>query len=215
MKTSRETLADIISSARDYEIVSKALSSVIDILIDENEKIDTSQVDCLLYEQNQKHGVISDQSLRIRRAGRLIAGHIKELVLASAKEQISASGSFRLPGNTDGDYIFNDSIIEKYGVCDDAYLKDEWDRYGSFYVEMSGDVSALFGRHSCSGISMRVFFHGDLGSEFIEITELSDVDSAFMRIDICDYGEASIVNMENLAEELTESRRVFLQSNAS
>ena len=36
MKTSRETLADIISSARDYEMVSKALSSVIDLLIDEN-----------------------------------------------------------------------------------------------------------------------------------------------------------------------------------
>lgn len=215
MKTSRETLADIISSARDYEMVSKALSSVIDLLIDENAKIDTSQVDNLLYEQNQKHGVISDQSLRIRRAGRLIAGQIKELVLASAKEQISSSGSFRLPGDNDGDYIFNDSIIEKYGVADDAYLKDEWDRYGSFYVEILGDLKELFDRHSCSGISMRVFFQGDLGSDFIEITELSDVDNAFMNIDICDYGGASIVNMETLAEELAENRSVFLQSNAS
>ena len=179
MKTSSENLIDIIRSARDYEIISKAISSVIDILIDENETIDTSEVDSLLYNHNKRHGVLSDQSLRIRRASRIIADYIKELVLASAKEQIATSGSFRLPGNADGDYIFNDSIIEKYGVADDAYLKDEWDRYGSFYVEILGDLKELFDRHSCSGISMRVFFRGNLGSDFIEITKISDVDDAF------------------------------------
>lgn len=215
MKTSSEKLIDIIGSARDYEIISKAISSVIDILIDENERIDTSEVDSLLYKQNQIRGVLSDQSLRIRRASCIITDYIKELVLASAREQIAASGSFRLPGNSDGDYIFNDRIIEKYGIGDDAYLKDEWDRYGSFYVEILGDVKKMFDRHSCSGISMRVFLQGDLGSDFIEINKISDVDDAFMRVDVCNYGGASIVNMENLAEELAENRNVFLQSNAS
>jgi hypothetical protein len=210
MTTVQDVFKELINKTSNYEVASDAISSAIDVLVAENEEIDTTYVDKVIYEENKKRGVASSQSLRVRRAGQIIVDYIKDLIIASAKEQIAANGVFKIPGDADGDYVFNDSIVEKYEVMDQSNLKDEWDAHASFDVGYVGGLKDTLERYGCSRISLCAFFHAELGLDFLEISNERDVEDAFIRIDICHYGGALADDVERLAEHLMLNRNKYL-----
>ena len=210
MQSSRDIFINKLNSNSKYTEVSESISAVLDILNEENEEIDTSFIDCLLYNENQNQGIRSSDSLRARRACHVIKDHIKRLVIASIKEQITAKGEFRIPDDGENDYLFEEEIIMKYEIAAISSDKDEWDDYASLGILVDGSLKNIFEKHECAGIRIDFYFDAEEASDYFVIIQPHHTDSEFRKIELCGDGNIPVDNLENLANELLANQNKHL-----
>ena len=210
MTKEQEILLGLLNNASCYEALSQGLTSAIEILVTENEQINTSPVDQILYDANEKRGIISTDALRIRRSKHVIADHIRRLVFASAEEHIDKHGTFMMPSDGDNDYVFDDEIIQKYEVFDAYASKDDYDKFGYIEIELTGSVLEAFEHHDCTALSVSVYFYGELGLDFIKFDKMSDVTDYFMRIDVKNVENIAVDDLIALADQLHSRKNDLL-----
>lgn len=211
MKTAQETFSEIIKSTSSYLSISEAMSAALDVLMNENDEINTSFVDCALYDENQKHGLKSSDTLRGRRARHIIKSYILELVIATIKEEILKNGEFRIPENDkNDDGIFNEEIIYRFEIQDFACLKDEFDDYAFFDISLKGTLRDAFEAQGCQNIEFCVIFDADRFSDFFEITDISDVEKSIRKIEMRRDYDIPVEKLEALADQLLTNRNKHL-----
>ena len=171
MKTTQDMFDNIIKSTSSYPIISEAMSAALDVLMDNNDEINTSHIDIRLYDENKKHGIKSSETLRGRRARHIIKDYMRELVIASIKEEILKNDDFRIPQNGKNDGLFDDSIISRYEIEDYGNWKEEWDNYASFDIILKGTLKEAFDAHSCENIVFRAIFESSQFSDAVEMTD--------------------------------------------
>lgn len=206
MKTAQEIFVETIESTSNYPAVSEAISAAVDILMIENDEIDTSYVDYALYEKDEKHGLKSSETLRGRRARHIIKNYILELVTASVKEEIMKNGEFCIPENGKNEGLFDAEIISRYEIEDFENAKDDWHDYAYFDIKLKGNLMEHFNKHACSNIQFCAIFEADRFSESFEITDISDVESSIRKIEMLRDYDIPVDNLESLAHNLLANR---------
>lgn len=206
MKMQYSIFSGALTAVQDYEATSKALGSAIEVILADNRNANTSFIDCALYDENKRRGISSPETLCIRRSNALIAEYVESVVLSAVEEHMNKHGSLQMPGDGDNDYIFDDEIIQKYEILDDYVSKDEYDKYGYFKLEMIGSLLETFQRHGCESLSISVYFHGELGLDFIRLTKSSDILDSFIRVEVENEENVLVPDLVALADHLLDKK---------
>ena len=200
--------------AQDYKSTSNAICNALDVLMNENEDINTSVIDCYIYDQNEQRGLKSPDTLRGRRSRFIIKNYIQDLVIASIKEEVARNGDFRIPENGKNDGLFDEAIIAKYEIEDWGCSKDDWDDYASFDISIVGNLKNVFEQYGCGKITFRAVFHSSHFSDCVEITEISDVKASLRQIEMMRDYDIPVDVLEELANHLKECPNKHLLLNA-